>query len=149
MRTVIRAIVATFISATLLGCEPMPAAPAAAGGRTSAAMSDAAGRAMVRTELVFGLTRDDGSAVDEMEWQNFVDSAIAAWFPAGFTIIEADGRWRGTAGKIATERSKVLVIYHDGSEANLRKLDELRRIYCQRFGRQTVIRASGNVWVAF
>jgi len=29
------------------------------------------------------LTRDNGSAIDEMQWQDFVDKAIGVWFPAG------------------------------------------------------------------
>ncbi len=115
----------------------------------SAAMSDAEGRAMVRTELVFGLTREDGTGIDEDEWQDFIDKAIAISFPAGFTVVDSHGRWRGAEGKVVGERSKVVVIFHDGSEATLRRLDELRRGFRQRFGPQAVIRASGNVWVAF
>ena len=147
MRSRNRQTIVSMLLMLALGCKAMPSAPGPAG--ISAAMSDTAGRAMVRTELLFGLTRDDGSGVDEMEWQEFVDKAVAAWFPAGFTVIDANGRWRGAEGKAVSERSKVLVIFHDGSETNLRKLDELRRLYCQRFGQQAVIRASSNAWVAF
>jgi hypothetical protein len=132
-----------------LGCEAMPSAPAGSGGTIPAAMSDALGRAMVRTELVFGLSRDDGTGIDEMDWQRFVDSAISAWFPNGFTIFDANGRWRGMEGNVESKPSRVVVIFHDGSEANLRKIDELRRIYSQRFGQQSVLRASSSVWVAF
>ena len=143
----------TSISLTLLllvGCEAVPsAAPGEPRGTVPAAMSDALGRAMVRTELVFGLTRDDGSAIDEMDWQHFVDSAISSWFPNGFTVFDANGRWRGTEGSVASKPSRVVVLVHDGSEANLRKIDELRRIYSQRFGQQSVLRASSSVWVAF
>jgi hypothetical protein len=135
--------------AVIAGCGAMPSDPAPSRGAVPAAMSDALGHAMVRTELVFGLTRDDGTAIDEMDWQHFVDSAIAAWFPNGFTVIDANGRWRGLEGNVVSKPSRVVVLFHDGSEANLRKIDELRRIYCQRFGQQSVLRASGSVWVAF
>jgi hypothetical protein len=133
----------------LAGCEAMTSPPAPSRGSVPAAMSDALGRAMVRTELVFGLTRDDGSAIDELDWQHFVDSAVTAWFPNGFTIIDASGRWRGMEGSVASKRSKLLILIHDGSEANLRKIDELRRIYTQRFGQQSVLRSSSHVRVAF
>lgn len=114
------------------------------------AMSDSAGRAMVRTELIFGMSRgDDGSPVAEADFQSFVDDSISVWFPGGFTLFDAVGRWRDASGKVVQERSKVLLILHDGSEATLRKFEDLRRLYGQRFGQQTVIRASTNAWVAF
>src|SRR5687767_14637092 len=97
---------AGLILIVLCGCAAAPSAPAGGPVGTSAAMSDALGRAMVRTELVFGLSRADGSAVDEMEWQEFVDKAVSAWFPAGFSIVDADGRWRDADGKVVSRRSK-------------------------------------------
>ena len=52
-------------------------------------------------------------------------------------------------GKIVSERSKLLILIHDGSDQNVRKLDEVRRLYTQRFGRKSILRASSEVWVAF
>jgi hypothetical protein len=132
------------------GCETPPtAAPAGAGAAITAAMSDAGGRAMVRTELLFGMSKDDGTGIDEAEWDKFVEDSISVWFPSGFTVVDSHGRWRSRDGKIVNERSKLLIIFHDGSEENLRKLDDLRRLYTQRFGQQAVMRGSTNAWVAF
>ncbi len=96
-------------------------------------MSDTAESAMVRTEIFFGLTRDDGKGIDESDWDKFVEDSISVWFPTGFTVIDARGRWRGPDGKILNQNSKIVVLYHDGSEENLRKIDdELRRLFTQR-----------------
>ena len=147
MRTRMAALACVLLA---VGCEtaPMSSSPIQTGTITPA-MSDGAGRTMVRTEIFFGLAREGGTPVGELEWQDFIDKAVSVWFPNGFTVIDANGRWRGSNGKTVTERSKVLVIFHDGSDANVRKFDELRRLYTQRFGMQSVIRASSNVWVAF
>jgi hypothetical protein len=127
------------------GCE-MPASsdPPRA---VPAAMSDAGGRMMVRTEILFSLSKPDGSGVDELDWDKFVDDSIAVWFPSGFTVEDAKGRWRGVDGKAVSERSKIVILYHDGSDQTLKKIDELRRLFMQRFGNKSVIRASGEVWV--
>ena len=132
----------------LVGCESAPVAGVGP-ARITPVMSDSAGRAMVRTEMLFGLSRADGTGIGELDWEKFVDDSIAAWFPGGFTVIDATGRWRGPDGKITAERSKVLVIFNDGSETTLRKLEEIRRLYRGRFDQDSVIRASTNAWVAF
>ena len=139
-----RAAVAVMLAITLVGCR-------GSGKRSSAeeVWPDAPGRAMFRTELIFGLSREDGEAISEKQWQQFVDDAVAVWFPNGFTIIDGVGRWRNLSGKIVDERSKILLILHEGDEKTMRKLDEVRSLYGQRFGQQAVIRESTRVWVAF
>lgn len=133
----------------LAGCEMSPTANAPR-AKIPTALTDAAGsRSMVRTELMFGMSKTDGTKVDEFAWDKFVEDSISVWFPSGFTVVDSQGRWRGHDGKIVNERSKILIIYHDGSDANLKKLDDLRRLYMQRFGQQAVIRGSSSAWVAF
>jgi hypothetical protein len=131
------------------GCRsaapPAPAPPAASGDLPP----DFPARAMLRTELIFGMSRDDGNAVSEVDWQKFVDDAVAVWFPNGFTIVDALGRWRGYDGKVVNERSKILIIFHDQSDETIRKFDELRSLYRQRFGQQAVTRQTSKVWAAF
>ena len=107
------------------------------------------GREMFRTELIFGLTRDNGEPVTEVDWQKFVDDAISVWFPNGFTVVDGLGKWRGPDGKVVDERSKVVVIFHDGDVKMFKALDEVGLMYRQRFGKQAVIRATGQSWVTF
>ena len=110
---------------------------------------DAPGRAMFRTQIVFGLSREDGEVVTEKEWQKFVDDAVAVWFPNGFTVVDSTGQWRNLSGKVVNERSKVLTILHEGDETTMRKLDDVRSLYGQRFGQHAIVRESSRVWVAF
>src|ERR1041385_7432391 len=128
MRVVTLTIVAALAAG---GCE-MPASNETPRPTVPVALSEAGGRMMVRTEILFGLSKDDGAGIDEFAWDKFVDDSIAVWFPGGFTVEDAKGRWRGPDGKIVSERSKVLILYRDGSEQNLRKIDEVRRLFSQR-----------------
>lgn len=107
------------------------------------------GREMFRTEMIFGMTQENGDPVTEVQWQKFVDDAIAVWFPGGFTIVDGLGRWRNAEGKVVDERSKILVIFHDGDVKMFKALDELGFMYRARFGKQAVIRATGQTWVTF
>lgn len=67
--------------------------------------------AQVRTTLYFGLSKQKGS-VSELEWQMFLRDEVTTRFPAGLTVWEAEGQWRGADGVIGHERSKVLLLVH-------------------------------------
>jgi hypothetical protein len=104
---------------------------------------------MVRTELFFGLSRPDGGAISEQVWQTFVDEIITPRFPQGFSVIDANGQWQETSGKIAHERSKILLILHDPDPEARKNLEEIRAEYKRRFDQEAVIRESSEVRVAF
>src|SRR5438105_1109550 len=77
---------------------------------------------MQRTELFFGLSVPDGGQISEQAWQTFVDETISPRFPDGFTVIDGVGQWRESSGKIARERSKILLVLHPRDAQALRKL---------------------------
>jgi hypothetical protein len=95
------------------------------------------------------MLRPNGDAVTEVEWQKFVDDAVALWFPNGFTVLDGLGQWRNSDAKVINERSKVILILHDPDAQTMKRLDDVRSLYCQRFGPQTVMRESSRVWVAY
>jgi hypothetical protein len=132
----------------LIGCEATPSA-SAPHGATPAALTDPNAHAMVRTEMMFGLKRDDGSPVTDEEWDQFVNDAVNVYFPSGFTVMDAEGHWRNADRKAVADRSKVVVIFNDGTWDTLQKFDQLRRLYCQRFGQRSIIRASTAASVTF
>lgn len=134
-------------AAAAIGCEATPTSSSR--GPTPAALTDPDAHAVVRTELFFGLKRDDGSAVTEEEWDQFVNDAVNVYFPTGFTVIDAEGHYRNADHKPVEERSKVVVIFNDGTWDTLQKFDQLRRLYCQRFGQRSIIRASTAASVTF
>jgi hypothetical protein len=104
---------------------------------------------LVRTELFFGLGRSGGSDVTEPEWRDFVDQQITPRFPDGLTILDASGQWRGKDGVIRHEPSRVLVLLHAPSAADNAKIDEIRRLYRERFAQESVLRVDDVQHVSF
>ena len=81
--------------------DPTPAdATVAAGIRC-----EAGDTAMVRDVVYFGRNRPDGGTVSDAEWEAYLDSVVTPRFPAGFTVLEAEGHWRGQGGVVERERT--------------------------------------------
>ncbi|MBF0876343.1 DUF3574 domain-containing protein [Gluconobacter cerevisiae] len=94
----------------------------------------------LQIRLAFGLTRPDGSVIERQDWQKFVDSEITPRFPAGFTVIDAQGQWYDAAGhKVIQEGSRIVWIVAPSSDRNLQAhLRAIRQIYQKRFNQQAV-----------
>jgi hypothetical protein len=94
----------------------------------------------VATQLFFGLSRPDGTLVSEAAWQSFLADVATPLFPAGFTIVPAQGQWRrdGTAS-IIHEPSRILVIVHS-DPADEDRIAALIAAYKGLFEQQSVLR---------
>ena len=106
------------------------------------------GIAHVRTTLYFGLTRPTGR-VSEDEWRNFLRQQVTPRFPEGLTVWEAQGQWRRSDGRVARERSKVLLLVHDDTALARATLGELVTAYKQRFEQESVLWESSSVCATF
>ncbi|GBR55946.1 DUF3574 domain-containing protein [Gluconobacter sphaericus] len=97
-------------------------------------------RNSVQIRLMFGLTRPDGSIIDGDDWQNFVNSEITPRFPAGFTVIDAQGQWYdAVAHRVTREASRIVWIVAPSSDRNLQPyLKSIRQAYQKRFSQQAV-----------
>ncbi|MGQ0541254.1 MAG: DUF3574 domain-containing protein [Blastocatellia bacterium] len=96
----------------------------------------------IRTELYFGLTKPDGTTLNDAEWSLFVDEVVTPRFPDGFTVVDGRGQWRNKEGKIAKESSKVFIVVYPRIErvAAGKKIDEIRNEYKKRFDQESVLR---------
>ena len=106
------------------------------------------GIAHVRTTLYFGLTRPSGR-VSEDEWRSFLREQVTPRFPDGLTVWEAQGQWRRSDGRVARERSKVLLLVHDDTVLARATLGELVTAYKQRFEQESVLWESSSVCATF
>lgn len=104
---------------------------------------------MIRTELYFGLTRPGGADITDAEFELFLDEVVSPRFPAGHTILAAQGRWREQSGRLRKEASRVLVVLHPADERANRQLEEIRQLYKTRFAQEAVLRVDGIEKVAF
>lgn len=93
----------------------------------------------VRTTLYFGLSRQKGPAVSELEWQLFLRDEVTKRFPDGLTVWEATGQWRSPTGSIDREQSKVLLLVHADTPAARQSVQALIDSYRKTFDQQSVL----------
>jgi hypothetical protein len=107
----------------------------------------ASSSAQLRTTLYFGTNRPNGS-VSELEWQLFVRDEVTTRFPDGLTVWDAYGQWRPPGGELTQERSKVLLIVHDDSDAAKKGVLDVIARYRKIFEQQSVLWETARVCVA-
>ena len=111
----------------------------ATGSGTPAGCSPLFEEAMV-TEVYVGLSGPGGRAIPKKAWQAFLKSDVVAAFPDGFTVIPAQGYWRGKGmTETAQENSLVLKIIHPAGPDALAKLAGIAKRYAGRFEQQAVL----------
>jgi hypothetical protein len=111
--------------------------PAAASSAAHCAVGDTA---LVRDILYFGRNTPGGAELSDSAWQRYVDEVLTPRFPAGLTIWDAAGQWRGANGKVERERSKVLTLLHSGDERSDSLVAEAVGEYKRRFTQEAVLR---------
>jgi hypothetical protein len=115
-------------AALLSGCASL--APA------SCAVGQSEGR---RAELFFGRNIGDRLGVSDADFQAFVDAELTPRFPAGLTVLDAAGQWRGANGVIGREPSKLVLLALPGRAGGEDKLDAIRQAYETRFSQEAVL----------
>jgi hypothetical protein len=95
---------------------------------------------MVRDVLYFGRNRPNGGVVSEGEWQSFLDEVVTPRFPAGLTVVAANGQWRGHNGGLEHEQAEILTVFHAGDEPARHAVAEVIAEYKRRFQQEAVLR---------
>jgi hypothetical protein len=125
----------------LAGSSPAACArPASVASPAPAAVCAAGDTTMVRDVLYFGRNRPDGGVVGDAEWRGFLDEVVTPRFPAGLTVVEAVGQWKGERGAVEQERSEIVTLLHDGGGTARRAVEELAVEYKRRFRQEAVLR---------
>ncbi|MGD9589414.1 MAG: DUF3574 domain-containing protein [Pyrinomonadaceae bacterium] len=127
--------------------------PVSAYGPPCETLLNAGPEKFLRTELFFGMAKPDGTEVTAEEWDKFVEEVIVPAFPDGFTVVAAEGRFRGDDGRTVAEKSRLLIVLYPKrtrSESS-RKIDVIRTAYLKRFDQKSVLRMDlpGSVNVSF
>jgi hypothetical protein len=95
---------------------------------------------MVRDVVYFGRNRPDGGLVSDAEWQAFLTEVVTPRFPAGLTVVDAVGQWKGESGVVEQERSEIVTLMHDGGPGPRTAVAELAAEYKRRFRQEAVLR---------
>lgn len=103
----------------------------------------------VKTELYFGLSRNDSGYISLDEWQSFHDTVITQSFQNGSTTMDANGRWLNEYGTVISENSKVVVLINEMNPDISAKIDSLREKYKRYHHQSAVLRVDQKVEVSF
>ncbi len=103
-----------------------------------------------RTELFFGTSKPDGSAVTEEELNQFVDGEITPRFLDGLTALTGYGQFRNSANVIIQEQSVVLILLYPLTNREASQLiEEIRTAYKDAFQQESVLRVDSFARVSF
>ena len=111
-----------------------------AGASSAGAFCALGDTALVRDVLYFGRNTPGGTELSDSAWQQYVDEVVTPKFPAGLTIWDAAGQWRGASGKVEREKSKVLTLLHAGDPRSDGLVVEAIGEYKRRFAQEAVLR---------
>lgn len=92
-----------------------------------------------RSTVYFGASIASGGEVDDAQWTRFLADEVSARFPDGLTWFTAAGQWRGDAGAMVREQSRVLMLIHDGKPEQRRAIDAIVATYRTRFAQEAVL----------
>jgi hypothetical protein len=127
------------------GCQSVSTPPAP---RHVGTTQRSGGEPWVRTELYFGLSRSDGPLVTEEQWRRFT-AFVTAQFPAGMTILHADGQYRDNSGALIREPSRVIILLYSKSSAPDAdaRIQAVSDRYIHDFQQESVLRVDSPVVV--
>jgi len=117
-------------------------------GAVAAPSGCAAGLRPAKTaEFFFG--RDDGGAISDTDWGQFVDAEVAPRFPGGLAAADVYGQRRDSAGHFAREPCKAVLLLLTGAPDEGQKLDLVRNAYAARFHQDAVLQIEPQACVGF
>jgi len=96
----------------------------------------------VADRMFFGRNIPGGGTVTDSAFAAFVDQVVTPRFPAGLTLLRADGQWRGEGGRVEREQSVVIEIVHPAGPAAEADLREIADEYKRRFRQEAVLRVT-------
>jgi len=105
---------------------------------------------MRMAQLFFGQNIGGKPGVSEIEFRKFTDEELTPRFPAGLTVLDGGGQWKGADNKLIREASKIvlLVLPQRGGDVG-RKLAEVREAYIKRFHQDSVLLVTQTACAAF
>ncbi len=99
----------------------------------------------LEVNLHFGRDKPAGGEVSDAEWASFLAEAVTPRFPAGLTVIDAQGQYRDPSGRIGGERTKLVVIVVFDAPAHREKVKAIVESYRTRFSQYGVFRVEKPV----
>ena len=99
----------------------------------------------VSDRLFFGRAIPGGGEVDDAAWRAFETATLLPAFPQGYTVLDANGRWRGDDGVTIGEASRVVVIVHADDSTRDAAVRDVTARYRTQFRQESVLRERSAV----
>jgi len=131
-----RGLVATAALLALTACT----AP-----RTAASTCPAPLKSAIEVDLFFGGDAGHGRAVSDAEWASFMAEEVTPRFPDGLSVIDVAGQYREPSGRMAQEKTKLIVVVVFDAPAHLSRVQAVIAAYDRRHGQNRVFRTEHAV----
>jgi len=122
---------------TLAACTPPPIA--------GSASCPAPLKPALEIDLYFGRETDQRGELSEADWAAFLAAEITPRFPDGLSVLDVAGQSREPSGRIARERTKLLIVVVFDAPAHLPKVQAIVDAYSRRFAQHSVFRTERPV----
>jgi len=131
-----KGIIATVALSALAACAP----PQMAASSCIAPLKPA-----LEVDLYFGRETAKGGEVSETDWAAFLAQEVTPRFPDGLSVLDVAGQSREPSGRIARERTKLLVVVVFDAPAHQSKVQTIVDAYSRRYGQHGVFRTEHTV----
>ena len=96
-----------------------------------------------RTELYYGAGPLPADPEREARWKSYINEIVTPRFPEGLTLLEGTGQWRVKEGQTPRRnRTRILILIHEATQEKSRQVDEIRTLWKDISGHQSVLRVS-------
>ncbi len=132
---------AAALALLLAGCAATGEPPACPAGLSPATVAEA----------FFGRNAGGREVVSDADWALFLDQVVTPAFPDGLTVLDATGQWRSRDGRVAQERTKLLLLaLPEGTPTHVAtRLAPVIAAYRVRFGQESVMVTTRAACISF
>ncbi|WP_193199563.1 DUF3574 domain-containing protein [Nostoc sp. MG11] len=99
---------------------------------------------LIQEDLFFGRNIAGDGEVSESEFQTFVDDVITPRFPAGLTILNSNGQFLDSTGRLIEESTKVVTLFRENTSANEVSISEIVKTYRKQFNQESVLQVANK-----
>lgn len=99
-------------------------------------------------EAIYFGTHKPAGVVSPEEWSTFLREVVTPKFPAGLTVWQASGQWKGNDGNLIKENTFVLSLVHAREPAFEASIAAIISEYKVRFQQEAVLRVKSHACIS-
>jgi hypothetical protein len=105
-------------------------------------------RSLTLDTLYFGTASPNGP-ISPAQWHAFVEQVVSVEFPKGYTVLRAEGAWRGESGELEREESYVVQLVHEDEAEAAQSIERIISRYKKQFHQEAVLRVRTPTCASF